>query len=320
MSAAADPQTSPWSQPERLPEALAAAWGDLEARCRKLAKRRRLAVDSIHQLRRACRALEAATLLVAPDDQPAGRRARQRLRRLRRRAGELRDMDVALAWLDRLAKRRRFAALAQAARRPLAQRRGRGQARLLSFLARHPRGGLARAGRELAEHLTKEPADPWSALGGLELALFERRRRTPLEPEALHRLRIAGKKVRWARRALGLEAPGQDPLGGLVSALGDAHDLWVTCRWLERLLPAATEPAARRALARLSGLAEVAHRRAAERWIGPPPLSETIEPEPIQLEVLADAESAFAPATPTEPPAPAIWRPDTSPKPPSAPN
>lgn len=315
MSQADPPETSAWGEPARLPAALAAAWAQLEARCRKLSRQKRLSVDAIHQLRRSCRALEAAVLLVAPGDHAQGQRARRRLRRLRRKAGALRDLDVALQQLERLRARPRFAPLALALRRPLARRRSRSQARLLRFLERHPRGGLAGAGRALTAALERQPADPWSALGRLELALFQQRRESARDPEALHRLRIAGKKVRWARRALRLEAPGQDPLAELVAGLGQAHDLWVTCSFLERLLPGDTPAEARRALERLRGMAYCAHRRVAERWLAPAPDLGLLEPAP-----LSGPGSAFPEVSASEPESPAVWQPSAAAPPPAAPD
>jgi len=197
----------------------------------------RESVEHVHQLRvasrRAIAALDAFDRLL-----PAKRRAwfDKRLRRLRRAAGDARDLDV-------LAER-------LAASRPPESGRDRARARLVAMLSRQ-----RRASREPIQLLRSElDAEDWHAhverliesLPGakrLSLGRYARERLEPMvarffaiadrklrDAEEIHRLRIEGKKLRYALEIFAAVFPpaarrtSREALETLQETLGEFTD------------------------------------------------------------------------------------------------
>lgn len=183
----------------------------------------------VHELRRACRAAEAAAWLLSSADRPFFETLRAKLRRLRRRAGAVRDIDVARLVLKSLQDSptiRRDASLVRESLKQ--QRRDRGK-RLLAFLRKHPRGGVERAARTLLR-LSKSLGDAGVLRSFRTLDTRVRRLAAagPRSIEALHTLRIAGKRALLAGEIIRPMPSESDPLAVLVDQIGTLLDVEVT--------------------------------------------------------------------------------------------
>ncbi len=226
-----------------MPEAAAEIVGE-QARVLRGARRGARAgdADAVHDMRVASRRIRAALRIFEPC-LVAPRGLRRRVRKLAGALGDVRDLDVMAALLshqrpDRLgaAERRRLEDLVFAlgkdrerARRRLAQRlagdRFRALARRLERLARHPEvregpeadapagRGLDEAVTRLAEAIARQPAMA-------EVAP---------DAEALHALRIAFKRLRYALEfhagAGGLAYDTELAIArGMQDCLGELHD------------------------------------------------------------------------------------------------
>ena len=206
---------------------------------RRLRKRaRRGELEAVHDLRVATRRLRAALRVFRDFVAPAGG-VRKRLRRLARRLGAVRDRDVLASLLaaqlgERLGEdeRRRLARLVRAVRR---KRR-----RKLARLERALDATAVRALRRRARRLSRTTGlDDDAAAIGLTRAVTRLAAEVAREPamleaapseEALHRLRIAMKRLRYALEfhagAGGLAYDAE--LGAareLQACLGELHDV-----------------------------------------------------------------------------------------------
>ena len=209
-----------------------------------LRARERPDADAVHDLRVAIRRLRAC-LTAFPQvfrRRPA-QRLRRRLRRVFRRAGAVRDADIAiemqgeLGKLDRgLVKQRK--SQAKRLRRLLRKRRIRKALHHVRRLG----GNLKKDRREAAGVAAAAFADQLNALLAHGRALVA----AEAEPAALHRLRIEVKKVRYAAEIFRplLDANVEailDDLSRLQTMLGEIQD----CATALRLLPGGdTGPAA----------------------------------------------------------------------------
>lgn len=162
-------------------------------------------VEYVHQLRVATRRA-VATLRLFEDVLPARRGAwmRRRLRRLRRVAGDARDFDVLL---ERLSKDPDFAEFRGVWKRVRRLRRD-AQPRLRKAARRLRRKKFKQRGKQLLRRVrwrgepSAEPTFQAAARSGL-LPLFDdffaaQQALTNADIETLHKLRIAGKQVRYA--------------------------------------------------------------------------------------------------------------------------
>jgi CHAD domain-containing protein len=211
---------------------LAARLSDVE-RNRVLAERR-LAPGVVHDLRVAVRRLRGAVRLFGRH--PAVKRADAELGRLQEALGTLRDHQVQLAALSRLAR----AVPAEQAQVVSDVRGTVGKARPEVFqAARKQLERWARSGRGLISDV--RGLRPGGRLGGHRMRnrlvhqvetveeLAEAALAEPTPP-AMHRLRIAVKRFRYALEFLEPALPAQtavirDALVPLQTGLGDLHDL-----------------------------------------------------------------------------------------------
>lgn len=195
--------------------------------------------DSIKELRIACRRLEAALRLWKPFLATGeGRRARRRLRALRRAFGPVREQDlhatllralpgevpeaarqaaIALAGNLERRTRRRLVALASRVR----AKRVRALTGCVTAAARGIRRRVARRGDPLAPARRR--------LGRFEEAIAAGLAEAPRsgDPAALHALRLRVKKARYSCESLGESlglAFALDPLVALQQTLGQLHD------------------------------------------------------------------------------------------------
>jgi len=247
------------------------------ARGRDVVKARRRVLrrgdgEAIHDLRVATRRLQA-TLEIAGDRLPdrPGRRLDRRARTLRRRLGAARNTWVLFGLLGEFRsvpgrEERKFVAdLARRLERAAGSRPSK-ERRSLPGIRKRIRALL----REMAHGSPGSAAPAGDAMGGLVRAVLRARTDTrDGDPEAMHRLRIAIKRYRYALEALteagasGLQ-PAIHAARSLQSDLGSLHDLDVLIEVVRRN---AHVPGAggllRRILRRRAGQAEATLRRLA---------------------------------------------------------
>jgi len=241
--------------------------------------------EAVHDLRVACRRLRAALQFLGPIAGPLPVRAMcDRLARLARRLGEVRDLDVHNNALEaraaRLPPAARLSLHACVAR--LRREREKAHARLLTVLETAQFAACCHdlevlAGRLAAVSTPVDDAPARAAARPLVRRLLRRVRRlggalsAATSDADLHRLRIRGKKLRYACEFL-QDIGGSDVAGfaartaRLQDALGRHHDLVVEETLLGRLLAsreARRTPATRAALESL--LANIAADRKTAR-------------------------------------------------------
>lgn len=238
--------------------------------------------QTVHQLRVATRRADAALRLFAPL-LPRRRRRRMRrlLRRLRRAAGIVRDCDVHLA--QAAADSRPPAELI----RSLLERRRQALDKLLALRRCARRGQrLARKIRRLVRRLAWRQVPPPPAyavwcLGRCDRfarRFFEAASQPAADDDALHQLRILGKRLRYALElvAPALADPEVDQLLAELHAfqdrLGAVCDRRAAAVHWEELEQSAPTPARRRSAAqhrRAEARRLTAQRRALFRWWTP---------------------------------------------------
>jgi CHAD domain-containing protein len=249
----------------------------------------------VHRSRVAARSLRALLAVLKPWLSPALRaRARRDLRNMASEFGERREADVRRVWLGRLAAS--SGVLAPGAYRELVSRLERERQRSDVRLRKHLHSESCRSRLERIDATLRDPGlvaaeeipgqllrrrvrRRWKSLG-------RRLARHGTDPEALHALRIAAKKARYASETLSpllgvdLTAPLQD-LKALQDALGEHRDATEALEWLDRLgeplgpiLKARlVAPAERVRTKRLKQLGRLAGRFAVPDLAAPPAVS-----------------------------------------------
>ncbi|HEY3119787.1 MAG TPA: CHAD domain-containing protein [Vicinamibacteria bacterium] len=220
----------------------------LKARMRGVFKRLPAALngdeESIHQMRVAGRRLRVALPLLA--QKPGGRRVRRAvaiLRQLVRAASTSRDLDVSLALFEEgLRELGPLNPQQVVLRRRLRATRSRSRARMaealldieIAKLRRHLRAIVGRRAESLFAALVRlrdERERRGSALAASLQALADR-----FDPDALHRLRIRARRLRYMAelretlRGQPSEAPAV--FRRLQEQLGAIRDLFVLSQWL----------------------------------------------------------------------------------------
>lgn len=183
----------------------------------------------VHELRRACRAAEAAAWLLSSADKPKFEKFRAKLKRLRRRAGAVRDIDVAGTVLKSLAHSPAIGRDVSLVRDSLKKKRRERVERLLAFLRKHPRGEIPAAADALKEE-SKSLGDAGvvRSLRALDARVRRLAAAGPRSVEALHTLRIAGKRALLAGEIVRPMPRESDPLAVLVDRIGTLLDVEVT--------------------------------------------------------------------------------------------
>lgn len=163
--------------------------------------------DEIHQLRVATRRAAAAmdSLRPALRDKPA-RRVRKQLKRIRRAAGAARDIDVHHALLTKLRRKApdEQKPVIDHLLRALELRRAPATQTLADAAERHPAKELRRARKALLRFDDPPEAGPTmleaarEALAALAADAHAKGSDDLSDPERLHELRIAGKRLRYA--------------------------------------------------------------------------------------------------------------------------
>jgi len=200
----------------------------------------------VHRARRSMARLEAAVTdlsAITPDAQ----RLQSRVHALRRRAGKVRDADV-------LCKRLKdYGAEAAALRKALRRRRKRGIRKFCKAADKPPshfKSDKPIAGARhipLVDSMSVDDANRHI----VRIRFAELLEASPAlcgeDSEALHALRLAAKRLRYALQRLGAERrdlfEADDALGEFAKVLGAAHDLGVLAR---RALECGAAPVAQR--------------------------------------------------------------------------
>lgn len=218
----------------------------LERRTRALKRQLAAAVagkdTGVHQARVASRRLrEALPVLTEGLEHTSARKAQRKIRRLTQALGTVRELDVTLHLIDELAERPGVprSALADVRAHVIEEREGR-RGIMLARLDRVDADKLARRLQAIRQSLlAPAPGHAWrSALAG-RIARRARRLEDAVadagqiyEPEGLHQVRIAAKKLRYALEIAdeSAAAPCQDALRiikRVQDALGRLHDLQI---------------------------------------------------------------------------------------------
>ena len=178
---------------------------------------RRPGPDEVHDLRVASRRLAQAVAVLKGAMRGAGKIRRQ-LKEVIRRAGAVRDYDIAAQLLGgsgaparlraRLRERRAAAAKQLAAGLRAIEERGLAERWRAGWPARN--GAVAAAERRLLQRAVKR--------------LFARADHLGEGPRQLHKMRLAAKKLRYTMELLPLPPRRLDPIRQLQSKLGDIND------------------------------------------------------------------------------------------------
>jgi CHAD domain-containing protein len=224
----------------------------------KLVQKRAKAIDGdvgadpVHDMRTATRRLRTAIELYA-DDAPKKQRAdvEDELKRISRRLGEVRDLDVLLETLDgaapadidplRNAWRDERATGARRLKNEIARRRFhealKGTKRLLAADADSSNDGPG-ANVEIERVATEAPGLIWDAFG--TVLGYEIDPKTA-DPAAIHQLRIAAKKLRYTLEAfedaLAQDANLIEDVTALQDAAGSMHDAIVAGQRARETVP-----------------------------------------------------------------------------------
>ena len=204
-------------------------------------------VESVHHLRTHTRRLEA--ILQAPPAMPfqGKRKLLQRLQRLRRRAGKVRDLDVKLEALASF-RGRGAASAHQHLQAQLREKRERQAGKLRRRLSPSKLSKLQR-GLQAAEQRLVAAGQPAGRATGRQAVATVHRRFARMKPPpetvpdaALHAFRIECKHLRYRLEAVGEDARAQRMIAALKriqDAVGTWHDWLTLTHNAEQLLPAA---------------------------------------------------------------------------------
>jgi CHAD domain-containing protein len=200
-----------------------------------------LSAERVHDVRTTARRLESVLEVCYPAPTSRVKKIRSGLKKLRRRAGVVRDIDVQSAALRGL-KIGREAERKSRLLASLAEEREAGLARLQKAMHSHAAEKLRKRLRDTAEELAEAwtPREqngtlpPWAEFDavGTSLRLFARvsRQMKSLTPENLHNWRTRCKRIRYVAEMAGNTAEAKRVVSGLKrmqDAIGDWHD-WAT--------------------------------------------------------------------------------------------
>jgi len=196
---------------------------------------------SVHKFRTYSRRVETILGELVADPNRNQKKLLKLLERWRRKAGQVRDLDVEISALGNL-KVPEPAGQKAPFMRALAQERERREKKLAKSLDRESlREAKRRLKRALRDLEIPESADPM-AMATRRLA--ELGRHSPFTEKTLHQYRIAGKRARYLA-----ELAGHDPSAELLVAqlkrmqdqIGDWHDWWKLTERAEALFGGASD-------------------------------------------------------------------------------
>lgn len=209
---------------------------------------------NVHQFRTYSRRLQAVLEELSPELSRSDKKLLKLLGRLRRRAGQVRDLDVQIAALRSLK-------IPQEPRRKtqllhiLSERRVRREKKLDQSLDK-------KTIRALRKRL-KRTADKYESPKGVQPLAIARhmleevsRPQASLSEEVLHQYRIAGKRVRYVTELAGKNSdvrPFMESLKVMQDALGDWHDWLLLSESAEKIFSDAQDSALLSALRNITG-------------------------------------------------------------------
>jgi CHAD domain-containing protein len=195
----------------------------------------------VHQARVASRRLrEAVPVLATGLQNTKAGKARKKIRRVTKALGSIRELDVTVALLDELASRGSLPRLAlEQVRAHVVKERDKRRATMTRRLEKVNLGKLERRLGSLSNALDASKTDSWKQT--LSARLMKRAKRLEAavhqagqlyEPERLHKVRIAAKKLRYAMEVAaetGTTAANEPvrTLKRTQDILGRLHDLQV---------------------------------------------------------------------------------------------
>jgi CHAD domain-containing protein len=217
----------------------------LARRTRALKRHLREAVQGdghgVHQARVASRRLrEAVPVLAAGLKKTRAGKARNKIRRITRALGAIRELDVTIGLLDELARRNTLPRLAlEQVRAQVLQEQQRRRETMLERMERVDVTKLERRLRSLGEALAAAEAEPWRERLGARLLKRSKLLGAAVDEaghmydaDRLHKVRIAAKKLRYSLEIAGETgiAAARQPVRTIKRAqdtLGRLHDLQV---------------------------------------------------------------------------------------------
>jgi CHAD domain-containing protein len=236
--------------------------------------------SDVHRTRVAARRLREALALVGDSDEPAAKPARRSIRRLRRALGPVRELDVALTVFEDEARRHDWPIGAvTCVRGALLADRERRRLHMLRRITRAAPGELLADLQRLASSLPASKDDEAPILSARVLKRSRQfdaaiRRVGPLyRPEALHRVRIAGKKLRYALELV--QRHGHQPVSRDLATLrhwqailGRMNDLHVLQTHLAGIAADSASHAVRHAVEAMDRTIEVECRGVHAKFLG----------------------------------------------------
>lgn len=219
---------------------------------RRRAVRTLLPPERVHLIRTTARRLEAVLETLGSDADGKQRRLRKRLRRLRQKAGGVRDIDVQIAALRKLKigrEQERKARLMQALNEQRSQRE-QGLAKAIADKDAHKtRKALRRWSANISS--TAKPAasagvarDHDAVAAALRMFASLARRAQTLTPENLHAFRTRCKRIRYVAEMAGPVPEARrvvNQLKRMQDAAGDWHDWQTLTQTAESLFSRALE-------------------------------------------------------------------------------
>ncbi len=199
------------------------AFQKLDRQLSKLAKKP--APNSIHKFRTYSRRVEAFIDQLVPDPTHNDRKLLKRLGRIRKKAGEVRDLDVQISALRSLKIPQDAARKSQLLTRLVEDREKREQKLSNSFDKASIRKLRQRLQRALQGDGVPAAADPLKIAMQQFVAL--RRDHAPLTEKRLHQYRIVGKRARYLGEFAGKNPEAEQfvaKLKRMQDAIGDWHD------------------------------------------------------------------------------------------------
>lgn len=203
-------------------------------------------VETVHHLRTHIRRVESLLQALPAEPFKGQRKLLKRLKRLRRRAGRVRDLDVQLAALTSFSRNHAASAQQQLQRR-LEQKRSRQAGKLRRRLAPSRLRKLQRGLQAAADHLQAAaqrvgPAARRRTAADVHRRFLRMKRPLPaLTDDEVHTCRIQCKRLRYRLEAMGDDARAHAMIAALKQiqdAVGAWHD-WLTLTGnAEKLLPA----------------------------------------------------------------------------------
>jgi len=235
-------------------------FASLERQLDKLAKKP--ASKNIHKFRTYGRRVETILSELGPDGRPLQKKLLKQLKRLRKKAGRVRDLDVQVATLRSLKIPQEPAHKVQLFR-VLAEERDKDEKKIVDAFDKN----TVRSLRRRLKHASRE-VDTGGAKDPLIMALAELaqlgRDHLALTEKTLHQYRVAGKRARYLAEVAGKSSAADQmikQLKHMQDVIGDWHDWLKLTERAEELFGSSQESAL---VAALRNITRAKFRQAAE--------------------------------------------------------